>query len=159
MTTCARCPAPATHACDCGATGCDEHRGCEHEPERLRAVTTLECRVLAGEFAHASRWCASCGVALASGALDAHLGDRSRGHVLERIGAVRERMAAREVTVLRSRAEAAERGLAAARAYLAARDRATAATTAEGVSLDDRLAAMRAEDDAAEALRRVAGAT
>ena len=38
MTTCARCPAPATHACDCGAAGCDEHRGCEHEPERLRAV-------------------------------------------------------------------------------------------------------------------------
>lgn len=35
---CARCPAPATHACDCGATGCDEHRGCEHAPERLRAV-------------------------------------------------------------------------------------------------------------------------
>lgn len=36
--TCARCPAPATHACGCGATGCNAHRGCEHAPERLRAV-------------------------------------------------------------------------------------------------------------------------
>lgn len=159
--TCARCPAPATHACDCGAAGCDAHRGCEHEPDRLRAVNALECRVLAGEFAGASHWCATCDVAVASGTLDAHVGDRSRGHALERIGAVRERMAARDATVLRSRAEAAERELAAnvaaARAYLAARDRATAATTAEGVSLDERLAAMHAEEDAAEALRRAAG--
>ncbi len=170
--TCARCPAPATHACDaCGATGCDAHRGCEHEPERLRAVwravlwrrgdDATEAAVTAyvehhPEAAPNRRYLAEHGVAEA----ESHV-----GHGPTAAAAVWSALAPRHPSHYAVREVVPPGGLtraeerAAIRAYLAARDRATAATTAEGVSADDALAAMAAEEDAAEALRRLAGAT
>lgn len=94
-------------------------------------------------------------------------GDEEPEALVDLMRAHRERAAKEEVqgaalaSSLRQRLAATrtERDVlaAAARAYLAARDHAAAATTAEGVSADDALAAMRAEESAAEALRRAAG--
>lgn len=160
MTTCARCPAPATHACDCGATGCDAHRGCEHEPGRLRpapaaALAAIEAR-------------ASAGVDLDAVDLrrrDAYHGRNpslvaaSQGDVWRLGDEVRSlrRDALAAVAIARDALRERDALAAAARAYLATRDHAAAATTAEGVSTDDALAAMAAEESAAEALRRAAG--
>lgn len=155
--TCARCPAPATHVCDCGAAGCDEHRGCEHDPARLRLTDAgLRAQLAATQRYNAGEYTVASGDAHAAATTALALLDRAIEAEAKATYA-RSALATANAESERLRAEIARRD-AAIRAYLAARqEHAAALAEGGGMLASPALADAAGRLEAAEAaLRREA---